>query len=249
MSGVTYKYIITMSEILTEAQVIEDVKKRLTDKKTLFVLVPICIILIVLLFMGFFWYKNNFLDGRKTDIKERFTSIVYNVPYELQIIKSDKNRIEITKNDNPYGDEISFDIKNNELKITNIPKISIPKNRAQTVIIYAKELTKLVNNSKGNIEVDSITSDEIELDTNEKGNITVNQIQSKKLTTTSKDSGDIVVKEGKTEYIEASIVNSSGKINLTGVEAPTAKTKDIGTGTIKLNPNTKDQTEEKNKKK
>jgi hypothetical protein len=232
-----------------EAQAFETLKKQLTDKKSLFVIIPIGIIILVLLFMSFFWFKNNFIDGRKTDIKESFTSITYNVPYELQIIKSDKNRIEITKNDNPYGDEISFDIKNNDLKITNIPKISIPKNRAQTVILYTSSLAKITNNNKANISVDSIYADEIELNTNEKGNITVDKIQSKRLITTSKDSGDIIIKEGKTDYIEASIVNSSGKINLSGVEAPTAKTKDIGTGTIKLNSNTKDQTENKDKKK
>jgi hypothetical protein len=232
-----------------EAQALETLKQRLLDKKTLFILIPVGIIVLVLLFMGFFWVKNNFLDGRKTDIKENFTSITYNVPYELQIIKSDKNRIEITKNDNPYGDEIYFDVKNNDLKITNIAKISVPKNRAQTVIIYANSLSKVINNNKANIEIDNIEADEVELDTNEKGNILVNRMKSKNLIATSKDSGDITIKSGQTDFIEANVVNSSGKINLVGVESPAAKTRDIGTGTIKLNPNTKDQTEEKNKKK
>jgi hypothetical protein len=224
-------------------------KALMSNKKILLVLIPLGLLLVALVIGGFFWYKNNFLDGRKADIKQKFTSINYNVPYEVQIIKSDKNRIEITKNDNPYDDEIDFVVTNSELKVTNKPKVSVPKSRAQTVIIYTSNLSKIVNNDKGNIQIDSIASDEIEIDAKDKGNITVGQIQSKKLITSVRDTGDITVKSGKTESIEASIVNSSGKINLEGVESPTAKTKDIGTGTIKLNATTVDQTKEKGKKK
>jgi hypothetical protein len=220
-----------------------------SNTKLLFVLIPIGLLIVVVLVGGFFWYKSSFMDGRKTDISQRFTSLNYNVPYELTIIKSDKNRIEISNNNNTYNDEIDFVVTNSELKLTNKPKVSVPKTGAPTVVIYTKELSKVINNDKGNIEIDKISGTEVEIDAKDKGNIIVGSIESTKLIVAVRDTGDVTVKSGKTGLIEANIVNSSGKINLEGVESPSAKTKDIGTGTIKLNPNTIDETKEKGKKK
>ena len=218
------------------------------NKNVLFILIPIVLIILGLLIAGLLWYKHNFLDGRKENLKS-FTSVNYNVPYNLSIFKSDKNRIEISNNENPYYDKIDFYIENNELKVKNIPKISVPKRGAPEIIIFAQSLNQIVNSDNGNIAVDKMEGGEVTLDMKGKGNIEVGNIVAKTLKATVRDSGDIIVDVGKVDMIEANIVNSSGKINLEGVESPTAKTKDIGTGTIKLNANTVDQTKEKIKSK
>lgn len=220
----------------------------LRDKKMLFVLIPIILLLIVGLVWGFVFFKNNYLGGRKEDLKS-FTSINYNVPYTLNVITGDKDRIEISNNENYYHDKIEYEISNGQLKVHNIPKISVAKRGAPEIMIYAKSLEAVINNDKGNISIDKIVGNEIDLESKDKGNIVVENIESKKLTATVRSTGDIIVNSGKTEYIEASIVNSGGKINLEGVESPKAKTKDLGTGTIKLNANTVDETKQKFKKK
>ena len=218
------------------------------NKKLQLMLIPIVLIIIGLLIAGFLWYKHNFLDGRKENLKP-FTSINYNVPYNLSIFKSDKNRIEISNNENPYYDKIDFFVENNELKIKNLPKISIPKRGAPEIVIYAQSVSQIINNDKGNIKVDKMEGGEIVLEMKDKGNIEVANITAKILKATVRNRGDIIVDAGRVDAIEANIVNSSGKINLEGVESPTAKTKDIGTGTIKLNANTVDETKEKTKSK
>jgi hypothetical protein len=220
----------------------------LRDKKMLFIIIPIGLLLIAAIIWGLVYLKNNFLGGRKEDLKP-FTSINYNVPYALTVIQSDKDRIEISNNDNVYYDKIGYEINNSQLKVHNIPKISVSKRGAPEILIYSKSLSGIINNDKGNINVDKITNNNIDLESKDKGNITVENIESKNLTATVRSTGDIIVNSGKTDYIEANIVNSGGKINLEGVEAPKAKTKDIGTGTIKLNANTVDETNEKSKKK
>jgi Putative auto-transporter adhesin, head GIN domain len=240
----------------TETEIIEpksDLKSLghalLRDKKMLFVIIPVCLLFIGLLIWGFMFFKNNYLGGRKEDLKA-FSSINYNVPYVLNVIASDKDRIEISNNDNVYYDKIEYEITGDQLKVHNIPKISVSKRGAPEILIYAKSLNGIINNERANINVDKIiSSNEITLESKDKGNITVENIESKKLSATVRSTGDIIVNSGKTDYIEANIVNSGGKINLEGVEAPTAKTKDIGTGTIKLNTNTVDETKEKSKKK
>ncbi len=218
------------------------------NKKVLLLLIPIVLVIVGLLIAGFLWYKHNFLDGRKENLKS-FTSINYNVPYNLSIFKSDKNRIEISNNDNAYYDKIDFFVENNELKVKNIPKISVSKRGAPEIVIYAQSLNQIINNDKGDITVDKMEGSEAVLDMKDKGNIEVGNIIAKTLKTTVRDGGDILVNSGKVDSVEANIVNPNGKINLEGLESPTAKTKDIGTGTIKLNPNTVDQTKEKIKSK
>jgi Putative auto-transporter adhesin, head GIN domain len=218
----------------------------LRDKKMLFIIIPIAVLLIGLLIWGLLFLKDNFLGGRKENLKP-FTSINYNVPYALTVINSDKDRIEISNNENYYYDKIDYEINNGELKVHNLPKISVAKRGAPEVLIYTKSLSKIINNNKGNVNVDKIFGNEIDLESKDKGNITVENIESKKLVATVRSTGDIIVNSGKTDYIEANIVNSGGKINLEGVESPKAKTKDIGTGTIKLNASTVDETKEKSK--
>jgi flagellar basal body-associated protein FliL len=216
----------------------------LRDKKMLFIIIPIAVLLIGLVIWGLVFVKKNYLDGRKENLKP-FTSINYNVPYTLTVIAGDKDRIEISNNDNYYNDKIDYEINNGQLKVHNLPKISVAKRGAPEVLIYTKSLSGIINNDKGNINVNKIVGNEITLESKDKGNINVESIESKKLTTTVRSTGDIIVNSGKTEYIEANIVNSGGKINLEGVEAPRAKTKDIGTGTIKLNANTVDESKAK----
>jgi Putative auto-transporter adhesin, head GIN domain len=218
----------------------------LRDKKMLFLIIPIALILIGLLSWGFMFFKNNYLGGRKEDLKP-FTGINYNVPYILTVIASDKDRIEISNNDNVYYDRIEYEINNGQLKISNIPKISVSKRGAPEILIYAKSLNGITNSERATIAVDKMTGDEIILEATDKGNIMVANIESKKLTTTVRSTGDITVKGGKTDFIEANIVNSGGKIDLQGVESPKAKTKDIGTGTIKLNANTVDESKSKDR--
>jgi Putative auto-transporter adhesin, head GIN domain len=218
------------------------------NKKILLLLVPVGLIIVGLLIAGFIWAKHNFLDGRKADIGERFTSINYNAPYNLSIYKSDKNRIEISNNENPYYDKIDYYVLNGELKVKGLANISIPKRGAPTVIIYAKEINQLINNDKGNITMDSIAGGQIVIEDKDKGNIDIDKVEAETLVTTVRSSGDINIKSGKAQKIEANIVNAGGKINLEGVESPNAKTKDIGTGTIRLNPNTVDETKTKLKK-
>jgi Putative auto-transporter adhesin, head GIN domain len=218
----------------------------LRDKKMLLVIIPIGILLIAALVWGLFYLNNNFLGGRKEDLRP-FTSINYNVPYTLNVIQGDKDRIEISNNDNIYYDKIEYEINNGQLKVHNIPKISVSKQGAPEILIYSKNLNGIINNDKGNIGINKIVGNEIELESKDKGNITVESIESKKLVATVRSTGDIIVNSGKTGYIEANIVNSGGKINLEGVESPKAKTKDIGTGTIKLNANTIDETKSKKK--
>jgi Putative auto-transporter adhesin, head GIN domain len=230
-----------------------DIKKLdsllLQNKKILLLFVPVALIIVGLLIAGFVWVKHNFLDGRKADIGERFTSINYNVPYNLNIYKSDKNRVEISNNENPYYDKVDYYVLNGELKIKGLPNISVPKRGAPTIVIYAKEINHLINNDEGNIIVDAISGAEVNIESKDKGNIEIDKVESETLVTTVRSSGDIKIKSGKTTKIEANVVNAGGKIDLTGVESPTAKTKDIGTGTIKLNPNTVDETKAKSKDK
>lgn len=217
------------------------------NKKILLLLVPVGLIIIGLLIAGFIWAKYNFLDGRKADIGEKFTSINYNVPYNLNIYKSDKNRIEISNNENPYYDKVDYYVLNGELKVKGLANISVPKRGAPTIVIYAKEINQLINNDKGNIIVDVINGTEINIEDKDKGNIDIDKVEAETLVTTVRSSGDIKIKSGKAQKIEANIVNAGGKINLEGVESPKAKTKDIGTGTIKLNANTVDESKEKSK--
>jgi Putative auto-transporter adhesin, head GIN domain len=219
------------------------------NKKILLLLVPVGLIIVGLLIAGFIWAKHNFLDGRKADIGERFTSINYNTPYNLNIYKSDKNRIEISNNENSYYDKIDYYVLNGELKVKGLANISVPKRGAPTIVIYAKEINQLINNDKGNITVDAINGTQITIEDKDKGNINIDKVEAQTLVTTLRSSGDINIKSGKAQKIEANIVNAGGKIDLSGVEAPTAKTKDIGTGTIKLNPNTVDEAKEKSKAK
>lgn len=223
-------------------------KALLRDKKMLFIIIPLAALLIGLLIWGLLFLKNNFLGGRKENLKP-FTSIIYNVPYTLTVVASDKDRIEISNNENYYYDKIEYEITNGQLKVHNIPKISVAKRGAPEVLIYSKALSGIINNDKGNISVDKIASNNIDLESKDKGSILIENLESKNLTATVRSTGDITVNSGKTDYIEANIVNSSGKINLEGVEAPKAKTKDIGTGTIKLNANTVDESKVKAKKK
>jgi hypothetical protein len=221
-------------------------KALLRDKKMLFIIIPIGLILVASLILGLIYLKNNFLGGRKEDLRP-FTSINYNVPYTLNVIQGDKDRIEISNNDNVYYDKIEYEINNGQLKVHNIPKISVSKRGAPEILIYTKTLNGVINNDKGNISINKLVGNEIDLESKDKGNITVENIESKKLIATVRSTGDIIVNSGKTDFIEANIVNSGGKINLEGVESPKAKTKDIGTGTIKLNANTVDESKEKSK--
>lgn len=219
----------------------------LGNTKLLLVIVPLVIILIGLLIWGFIFYKNNWLDGRKTDVGQ-FSSINSNLPYSVRIIKSDKNRVEVSYNENYYYDRIDFDIIEGELKLKSVPKLSVAKLRAPEVLIYSTSLSKVINNNKGNITIDSIVGTNVELDSKDKGNIMVETLTATQLTASVHDSGNVVVNSGKAGSIEANVVNSGGKINLIGVESPTAKVKDIGTGTIKLNPSTVVEGEKKGRK-
>jgi Putative auto-transporter adhesin, head GIN domain len=227
-------------------QINEIMSSVLKNTKLLLILVPVGIVLVGLLLWGLWWAKTNFLDGTKTDVRE-FTSINSNIPYEIRVIKSDKNRVEVNNNENYNADKIDFEIIDSELKLKSIPKLAVASRGAPDVVIYAKNLSKIVSNSKGNIIVDTIISNNIDLESKDKGNITVSYIESKTLSATVRDSGDVKVESGKTDSIVANIVNSGGKIDLSGVESPTAKTKDIGTGTIKLDPNTVDESKSKDK--
>jgi Putative auto-transporter adhesin, head GIN domain len=191
------------------------------NKKILLLLVPVGLIILGLIISGFIWAKY----------------------------KSDKNRIEISNNENPYYDKVDYYVINGELKVKGLNNISVPKRGAPTVVIYAKEINQLINNDKGNINMDNINGGEVVIEVKDKGNIDIDKVEAETLVTTVRSSGDINIKSGKAAKIEANVVNAGGKINLEGVESPTAKTKDIGTGTIKLNPSTVDETKEKGKTK
>jgi Putative auto-transporter adhesin, head GIN domain len=218
-------------------QITDIANALLKNTKLLLILVPVGIVLVGLLLWGLWWAKTNFLDGTKTDVRE-FTSINSNIPYEIRVYKSDKNRVEVNNNENYNADRIDFEIIDNELKLRSIPKIAVASRGAPDVVIYTNDLQKIINNSKGNITVDKIEANNVVLESKDKGNITVGEVLSKTLDVTVRNSGDIKVESGNTESIEANIINSGGKIDLIGVEALTAKTKDIGTGTIKFNPKT-----------
>ncbi len=205
------------------------------NKKLLIAIaIPVILIVLVLSFFGFRWIKSTFFDGLKKDLPS-FSKIYSNIPYDITVTTGPKERIEIT-GDNKYGDKIEFEVVSGELKIKNNPRVPVERNGPQ-VLIFKKNIDSITVANKGDAKVDTMSGNEIKLESKDKGNIIVDNLITKNLVATVRDSGDITA-SGKSDNIDANIVNSSGKINLSGVEAETATKKDVGTGTIKLNPNT-----------
>ena len=205
------------------------------NKKLLIAIaVPVILIAMVLGFFGFRWIKSTFFDGLKRDLPT-FSKIYSNIPYDIIVQTGPRERIEIT-GDNKYGDKIEFEVLSGELKIKNNPRVPVERNGPQ-VLIFKKNIETITLANKGDAKVDSMSGNQIELESKDKGNIVVDNLTGKNLKATVRDSGDITA-SGKVDNIDANIVNGSGKINFLGVEAATATKKDVGTGTIKLNPNT-----------
>jgi Putative auto-transporter adhesin, head GIN domain len=214
-------------------------------KKNYIILAIVFALILVGGFFAFRWIRTTFFDGLKRDLPT-FSKIYSNIPYNIVVQNGPKERIEIT-GDNKYGDKIDFEVVSGELKLKNNPRVPVERNGPQ-ILIYKKNLEAITLANKGDARIDTMSGNEIDLESKDKGNIIVDSLTSKTLVVTVRDSGDITA-SGKADAIEANIVNSSGKINLVGVEAPTAKKKDVGTGTVKFNPNTVVEGEEKTKKK
>ncbi len=214
-------------------------------KKNYIILGFVLALIVIAGFFTFKWVYSNFFDGLKKDLPS-FSKIYSNVPYNITVQNGPKERIEIT-GDNKYGDKIEFEVVLGELKLKNNPRLPVERNGPQ-ILIFKNNLEEITLANKGDVKIDSMSGNEIKLESKDKGNIVVDNLQSKNLIVTVRDSGDITA-SGKVDSIEANIVNGSGKINLVGVEAATAKKKDIGTGTIKFNPNTKVEGDDKAKKK
>jgi Putative auto-transporter adhesin, head GIN domain len=214
-------------------------------KKNYIIIGAITALILIGGFFAFRWIHATFFDGLKRDLPT-FSKIYSNIPYDIVVQNGPRERIEIT-GDNKYGDKIDFEVVNGELKLKNDSKVSVSRTGPQ-ILIFKKNLESLTLANKGDARVDTMTGNEVDLESKDKGNIVVDSIEAKTLVVTVRDSGDITA-SGKASAIEANVVNSSGKINLTGVDAPTAKKKDVGTGTIKFNPNTVIEGDEKNKKK
>ena len=205
------------------------------NKKLLLLIgVPVLLIILVIGFFGFGWVKSTFFDGLKKDLPS-FSKIYSNIPYDIVVQTGPKERIEIT-GDNKYGDKIDFEVVSGELKIKNNSKVPVERNGPQ-VVIFKKNVDTVILANKGDARVDSMSGNEIKLESKDKGNIVVDNLITKNLIVTVRDSGDITA-SGKSDNIDANVVNGSGKINLSGVEAATATKKDVGTGTIKFNANT-----------
>jgi flagellar basal body-associated protein FliL len=208
----------------------------------------IAIVFVVILVGGFFafrWISATYFDGLKKDLPA-FSKIYSNIPYDIVVQNGPKERIEIT-GDNKYGDKIDFEVVSGELKLKNDSKVSVSRTGPQ-ILIFKRSLNALTLANKGDARVDTMVGVEVNLESKDKGNILVDNVDAMILIATVRDSGDITA-SGMATTIEANVVNSAGKINLTGVDAPTAKKKDVGTGTIKFNPNTVVEGAEKTKKK
>jgi Putative auto-transporter adhesin, head GIN domain len=214
-------------------------------KKNYIILAVVFAVVLVGGFFAFRWVHATFFDGLKRDLPV-FSKIYSNIPYDIVVQNGPQERIEIT-GDNKYGDKIDFEVIGGELKLKNDSKVSVSRTGPQ-ILIFKKNLESLTLANKGDARVDTMTGNEVDLESKDKGNIVVDSIEAKTLVATVRDSGDITA-SGKADAIEANVVNSAGKINLTGVDAPTAKKKDVGTGTIKFNPNTVVEGDEKTKKK
>jgi Putative auto-transporter adhesin, head GIN domain len=214
-------------------------------KKNYIILGVVAILFIVIGFFTFKWVHATFFDGLKRDLPP-FSKIYSNLPYNITVQEGQKERIEIT-GENKYEDKIDFEVVSGELKLKNNPRVPVARNGPQ-ILIFKKSINELVLANKGDAKVDSMSGTEINLEAKDKGGITVDNLEAKNLIVTVRDSGDILA-SGKADTIQANVVNASGKINLSAVEAKTASKKDIGTGTIKFSPNTVVEGEDKPKKK
>ncbi|WP_299176389.1 head GIN domain-containing protein [uncultured Chryseobacterium sp.] len=111
---------------------------------------------------------------REKEFNGNFDEIEVSQAIDAEIIKSDKERVVISAPENIIN-EILVDMDGEKLHIHYKPGIRVMNSHKVTAKIYAKDFTKLVANSAGEIHVkDKFTQDKTEVDVSSAGKITGN---------------------------------------------------------------------------
>ncbi|MBO9573053.1 MAG: DUF2807 domain-containing protein [Chitinophagaceae bacterium] len=160
-----------------------------------------------------------------------FSEIEFSVPGSIRYIDSETREIIIEAQRNII-DVIETRVSDNKLKVYVRDNTNIRSHEEITITVKGPGVNRIALQGSGNLEIPgAFTPTNARLSISGSGNMTVDNIETNSLEVNISGSGNIKVRDGLA-VDENITISGSGNVDLVGVEASTATTKTSGSGSI-----------------